>query len=155
MRVKREKRGKGLQSPPSTAHHPKTAVVVVVAAVVAVAVSGTAVIRIVVPRTAPHRRTIIIPIFCPDTAIRRRTIIIIMPSIGAPFPDIAVHIVQSEGIGGKLSHRSRLLSIFSFVFIGVGFARLVVGQFPGNGFPKVKRGGGSSTTSVLPFCFTR
>ncbi len=27
MRVKREKREKGLQSPPSTAHHPKTVVV--------------------------------------------------------------------------------------------------------------------------------
>ncbi|WP_159036938.1 hypothetical protein [Microcystis sp. MC19] len=42
----REKRGKGLQSPPDTGHHPKTAVEVeVAAAVVAAAVSGTAVIR--------------------------------------------------------------------------------------------------------------
>ena len=44
-----------LKSNPSTAHHPKTVVVVVVvAAVVVVAVSGTAVIWIVVPRTAPR-----------------------------------------------------------------------------------------------------
>jgi hypothetical protein len=42
-----------IKSNPSTAHHPKT-VVVVVAAVVVVAVSGTAVIWIVVPRTAPR-----------------------------------------------------------------------------------------------------
>jgi hypothetical protein len=42
MRVKREKREKGLQSPPSTAHHPKTEVVVVAAAVEVEAVSGTA-----------------------------------------------------------------------------------------------------------------
>jgi hypothetical protein len=94
MRVKREKREKGLQSPPGTAHHPKTEVVVVDAAVVAEAVSGTAVIWRVVPRTAPQRRTIIIPIFYPDTAIRRRTIIIIMPVISAPFPNIAVHIIS-------------------------------------------------------------
>jgi len=53
-RVKREKREKGLQSPPSTAHHPKTEVVVVVAAVVVVAVSGTAEIGKVGPRTAPQ-----------------------------------------------------------------------------------------------------
>jgi hypothetical protein len=37
-----------IKSNPSTAHHPKTVVVVVVAAVVVVAVSGTAVIWIVV-----------------------------------------------------------------------------------------------------------
>ena len=155
MRVKREKREKGLQSPPGTAHHPKTVVDEVVAAGVVVAESGTAVIRIEEPRTAPQRRTIIIPIFCPDTAIRRRTIIIIVPSIGTPFPYVPVHIVQTEGIGGKLSHGSRFFSIFSFGFIGVGITGIVVGQFPSNGFPKVKWGGGSSTTSIFPFCFAR
>ena len=145
-----------LQSPPSTAHHPKTEVdAVVVAAVVGAAVSRTAVIWIVVPRTAPQKRTIIIPIFCPDTAIPRRTVIIIVPGIGAPLPDIAVHIIQSEGIGGKLSHGSRLLSIFSLRFFCVGITGIVVGQFPRNGFPKVEWGGGSSTTSVLPFRLTR
>jgi len=44
-----------VKSSPEYAHHPKTVVVVaVVAAVVVVAVSGTAVIWIVVPRTAPR-----------------------------------------------------------------------------------------------------
>jgi hypothetical protein len=44
-----------IKSNPSTAHHPKTVVVVdVVAAVVVVANRGTAVIWIVVPRTAPR-----------------------------------------------------------------------------------------------------
>ena len=116
MRVKREKRGKGLQSPPSTAHHPKTDVEVDDAAEVEEAVSGTAVTGKAVPRTAPQRRTIIITIFYPDTAIGRRTVIVIVPGIGTPLPDIAVHIVQSEGIGGKLSHGSRLFSIFSLRF---------------------------------------
>ena len=54
MREKREKKRKGLQGPPSTAHHPKTEVVVEVAAVVDEAVSGTAVIGIDEPRTAPQ-----------------------------------------------------------------------------------------------------
>ena len=151
-----KKREKGLQGPPSTAHHPKTVPAAVAAAGAAVAaVSRTAVRRIVEPRTAPQRRKIIIPIFYPGTAIRRRTIIVIMPSIGAPFPDIAVHIVQSKSVWGKLSHGSRLLSIFSLRFPGVGIAGIVVSQCPGNGFPKVELGGGSSTTILLPFCLTR
>jgi hypothetical protein len=155
MRVKREKREKGLESPPSTAHHPKTEVVAVGAAVVVVAVSGTAEIRRVATTTAPRRRTIIIPIFYPDTAIRRRTVIVIVPGIGAPLPDIAVHIVQSKSVWGKLSHGSRSVSILSLRFLGVAFADIILSQFPRNGFPKVKWGGGSSTTSVLPFRFTR
>jgi hypothetical protein len=90
-----KKREKGLQGPPSTAHHPKTdeVAVVVAAGVVVVAVSGTAETWKVEPRTAPQWRIIIIPIFYPDTAIPRCTIIITVPSIGAPLPDIAVHIV--------------------------------------------------------------
>ena len=127
----------------------------VVAAVEVDAVSRTAVIRIVVPRTAPQRRTIMIPLFCPDTAIRRRTVIITVPGIGAPFPDVPVHIVQPKSIGRKLPHGSRFFSIFSLRFPGVGIAGIVVGQFPRNGFPKVEWGGGSSTTSVLPFRLTR
>jgi hypothetical protein len=126
MRVKREKREKGLQSPPGTAHHPKTEVEAADAAEVVAAVSGTAVTWIAAPRTAPQRRTIIIPIFCPDTAIRRRTIIVIVPGIGAPFPDIAVHIVQPKSVWGELSHGSRLLSIFSCRFIGIGFSTSIV-----------------------------
>ncbi len=50
---KGKKREKGLQGPPGTAHHPKTVVVEVVAAVV-VAASGTAEIWIEEPRTAPQ-----------------------------------------------------------------------------------------------------
>ena len=59
-RVKREKREKGLQSPPSTAHHPKTEVAEADAAVVEAAESGTAATWIVVPRTAPPYAIIII-----------------------------------------------------------------------------------------------
>ena len=137
MREKKgKKREKGLQGPPSTAHHPKTEVAVAVvaavmvlagvAAVAEVAVMGAADIWRGVPRTAPQWRIIIIPIFYPDTAIRRRTLIIIVPGIGAPFPDIAVHIVQSKSVWGKLSHGSRLLSIFSCGFIGISFSSSIV-----------------------------
>jgi hypothetical protein len=47
-----------------------------------------------------------------------------MPVISAPFPNIAVHIVQTEGIGGKLSHGSRFFSIFSFGFICISFSSI-------------------------------
>ena len=55
MRVKREKREKGLKSSPEYADYPKTDIVVaVVAAVVVETESGTAVNRIVAPGTAPQ-----------------------------------------------------------------------------------------------------
>jgi hypothetical protein len=62
-RVKREKREKGLQSPPGTAHHPKTEVDVVAAAEAVETVSGTAERRIVVPRTAPQSFICLILLF--------------------------------------------------------------------------------------------
>ena len=123
-----KKREKGLHSPPSTAHHPKTVVAEdEVAAVAAVAASGTAAIRIEAPRTAPQWRIIIIPIFCPSTAIRRRNMIVIVPSIGAPFPDIAVHIVQPKGVSYlKIAHWGCFTSIFSCKFIGISFSSSIV-----------------------------
>ena len=55
MRVKREKREKGLKSSPEYADYPKTAIVVAEAAAEVVdTVSGTAVIWIVAPGTAPQ-----------------------------------------------------------------------------------------------------
>jgi hypothetical protein len=143
MRVKREKRGKGLESSPENADYPKTDIAAAAVAACEVELANRATAeRIVAPGTAPQRRT-----FHPETAIPRRTVI-------TPLLEIAVHIVQSKSVWGKLSHGSRLLSIFSFGFISVGIAGIVVSQFPRNGFPKVKRGGGSSTTSVLPFLLT-
>nr|WP_153245588.1 hypothetical protein [Microcystis aeruginosa] len=53
---KGKKREKGLQSPPSTAHHPKTVIVAdaVAAGLGGIAGSGTAVNWKGVPRTAPQ-----------------------------------------------------------------------------------------------------
>ncbi len=118
-----------LQSPPSTAHHPKTVIVDAVdaAEVVVVANRGTAVSRIVAPGTAPQRRTIIITIFYPDTAIRRRTVIVIVPGIGAPFPDIAVHIVQSKSVGGKFTNGGGFLTIDTFWPLSIDRTAVVVG----------------------------
>jgi hypothetical protein len=127
MRVKREKREKGLQSPPGTAHHPKTVEAAdAVAAEAVVAESGTAEIWIGEPRTAPQRRTIIIPIFCPSTSIPWRTLIIIMPIISAPFPYVPVHIIQPKGIRRKLSYGSRFFSVFSFGFICISFSSIII-----------------------------
>ena len=54
MRVKREKREKGLKSSPEYADYPKTVVAAVAAAVEAVAESRTAEKHKVEPRTAPQ-----------------------------------------------------------------------------------------------------
>ena len=55
MRVKREKREKGLKSSPEYADYPKTAIAAAVAAaVVAAANRGTAEIRTEAPGTAPR-----------------------------------------------------------------------------------------------------
>ena len=80
---------KGLQSPPSTAHHPKTVAVVDVAAVVAEAVSGTAAIRIAVPRTAPQSFICLILLFFALFYL----LIVFAPIILTPLPDISVHII--------------------------------------------------------------
>jgi hypothetical protein len=40
-----------------------------------------------------------------------------VPSISTPFPYVPVHIVQTEGIGGKLSHGSRFFSILELLQI--------------------------------------
>ena len=128
MRVKREKREKGLESSPEYADYPKTAIeVAVVAAVEGVAKRGTAVKRIEAPGTAPQRRTIIIPIFYPDTAIRRRILLVIVPSIGTPFPDISVHIIESESVGGKFTNGGGFLTINTFRTVSINIIAVVVG----------------------------
>ncbi len=109
VKLKSSKKEKGLESSPEYADYPKTVIAAAVdAAVEEVAESGTAEIRKAEPRTAPRRRTIIIPIFYPSTAIRRRTVIVIVPSIGAPFPDIAVHVIQAPGIGREAGYTGGL-----------------------------------------------
>ena len=79
---------KGLQSPPSTAHHPKTEVEAA-AAVVAATESGTAEIRIVEPRTAPQSFICLILLFFALFYL----LIIFAPIILTPLPDISVHII--------------------------------------------------------------
>jgi hypothetical protein len=81
---------KELQSPPSTAHHPKTAGVdAEPAAEVVVAESGTAEIRIVVPRTAPQSFICLILLFFALFYL----LIVFAPIILTPLPDISVHII--------------------------------------------------------------
>ncbi len=80
---------KELQSPPSTAHHPKTAGVEADAAEVVAAASGTAEIRIAAPRTATHSFICLILLFFALFYL----LIIFAPIILTPLPDISVHII--------------------------------------------------------------
>ena len=76
MRVKREKRGKGLQSPPEYADYPKTDIEVAVVAADVVANRGTAVIRIGAPGTAPQHFCSIFVLANPSTPISGCALII-------------------------------------------------------------------------------
>jgi len=78
---KKGKKRKRVTKSSQTAHHPKTSIAeVAAAAVVEVAVSGTAAIRIGEPRTAPQYSRKIIP-YQPSAAIPWRLLITIMPTL--------------------------------------------------------------------------
>ena len=97
---------KVLRSPGGRTDNPKTAGVVVEAAgrEVVVAVSGVTVRRKFAPGTAPQQPSATTTTCYPGAAINRRTIVIVMPMIGAPFPYVAVHIVETKIIWLITSH---------------------------------------------------
>jgi hypothetical protein len=50
-----------------------------------------------------------------------------MPGVGAPFPDIAMEIIQSEGIGRELTNGGSFFSIFSLGFVCIGMVAIIIG----------------------------
>src|SRR5262245_7996141 len=82
---------------------------------------------------------------CPYRAIRRRPVVVAMPTILDPFPDIAVHVVETERIGGERADRGGLSTVplaAAAVAVGVAFADLLA---PGIGL------GAAGTRRILPF----
>ena len=76
-----------------------------------------------------------------------------MPIIGAPFPDIAMHVMEAESIGWKTAHRGGLIAILTFGGGSIGFHAMKVSMVRGEGFATVERGGGVGSASIFPFCF--
>ena len=74
-----------------------------------------------------------------------------MPAIGAPFAHVAVHIVETEIIGGETAHRGSPGQIGAAGFFRVGIIDgKVIGALAGEGFPAVKGGGCTGATGVFP-----
>src|SRR5262249_17419353 len=75
-------------------------------------------------------------------AVRRRPLVGRRPGVGAPLPDVAVHVVQTPGIG-LLAADGRVLALRVGLVPGVGAqVGLPVAEGPG--------GGGASAAGVLP-----
>ena len=93
-------------------HDPKTKIEVPVVRIPVAANGRPAVLWIVEPRTAAHN-TVLSP-RRPARLPRPVALGIIrgVVPIPAPFPYVAAHVVQAEGIVGKLVHGHRLLAVF-------------------------------------------
>ena len=89
-------------------HNPKTDVVLAYSGRITAIAAGRATDRgIIRPRTTPRLTGFAMSSCYPSTAIGRRTSIVFMAVIGTPLPNIAVHIIEPEGIGRVTAHRSR------------------------------------------------
>ena len=74
----------------------------------------------------------------PYTIIGGRAIVGVVPRIGAPFPQVAVHIVQAEGIGRKLIDLGGGVTIDTFRFGAIDELAVVVGDLGREGFAKME-----------------
>lgn len=105
---------------------------------------------IVAPGPAAHHPEYVSTRF-PDRTIRGRTVVVVVPSILAPFPDVAVHLVQPEGVGRECAHRHGLPSVFALGRAVVGGVAVEVGLVSGDARVEVERRAGARPAGVFPF----
>jgi len=128
-------------------HNPKTVVAVADAGSVEGAVSRPTVPRKVVPRTAPQHTDVTTRFVDPRTSIHWRALVTAMPVVFAPFPHVAVHVVQAKGIRFLLPHRMDCLLAVLRVPGDLIQTRLIVSRMVANSRPRPAR--------ILPLRFTR
>ena len=75
---------------------------------------------------------------------------IIAVPVLTPLENIAVHVVQSPGVGGEAAHRRGLLPIHALLAVAIDDVAVVIGLVRGDGFAKVKRRCRSRTTGSIP-----
>src|SRR6202030_3658545 len=56
--------------------------------------------------------------------------------VGAPLPDVAVHVVQAPGVGGEAGHRRRLLAVRPLLAIVIDIIAIVISLIGGDRPPK-------------------
>ena len=77
-----------------------------------------------------------------------------MPGVGAPFPDVAVHIKQPPAIGyPQAGHRDGLFTILALGSFALGMVAIIVDVAGGNRRVKVEGGRGTGSTGILPLRF--
>ena len=76
-----------------------------------VARRGPAKLRIVAPRAATYRPTALIPRCNPSPSINGGILITVVPNILAPFPNIAMHVMEAKVVSREAANDCRFLSI--------------------------------------------
>src|SRR6516165_6127948 len=113
---------------------------------VGVAACGAETPRIAVPGAAAEDTATAFAFFNPSRTVLRSPVVVLVLAILDPLPDIAMHVMETECIGGERADGSRPLIVplaAAPVAIGVPFADLVA--------PRIGRLR-SSTRRIFPFC---
>src|SRR5262245_12124743 len=93
-----------------------------------VARAGAALSRVAVPRAAANYFDVVVLLFLPPSSILRRLGVAIVPGVETPFPDVAVHVVKSEGVRRpQTADRDRLLARGGFLSRGVRRLTVIIG----------------------------
>ena len=87
---------------------------------------------------------------CPVAPIVWCRFVIIMPVIFAPFPYVAMHIMQSPRIAREAGYIRSLLPVFSFFAIPVQFTPIVICQLRADRGAEMKRLSGARAAGVFP-----
>ena len=83
--------------------HPKSKIVAARARCFPVTAGGAAIVGRAVPGAAPYRPCL--PASVPGATVIGGTLVVGMPTVLHPLPDIADHVAEAEGIGGKAADR--------------------------------------------------
>ena len=110
-------------------------------------------LRGIVPGTAPGNPEGLLTAVRPEAGSGWGAGIIRVPGIGAPFPQVAVHIVKAKGVGWKGAHDGGLMAVLPGRFGPVGEFAIVVCQVGGEGIPATKWRSAASPAGVLPLGF--
>ena len=87
--------------------------------------------------------------------IDRALVAVCAVPVPAPFPDVAVHVVQPPGIGSETSCGHGTIAVLSAGKSVIRIGSVVIGLRDGSVLPRGKRRCCSGPTGVLPFCFRR
>ena len=89
----------------------------------------------------------------PDRSVFRRAGIIIVPGIRAPFPDIAVHVVQAKLIGRVSANRHGLLMIGAPMTVAICLVTIVVCLLRRNRLAEMEGCHCPGPAGIFPFGF--